>query len=181
MAGWYYGLGAAATVAALAIGVRILRQRIAVVTVTGPSMRPTLAAGDRVLVRRGDLRDLRPGQIVVFQRPANDRTWQTEPPRWLAGRPGWAIKRLVAVPGNPLPAEILAAANENPGLPVQGLLVPPRKLLVMGDNADDSFDSRHFGFVPAERLLGVVYRKLDQGSRQGQADPGRRRCRLGQP
>ncbi len=150
MNGPYYGLfAAAAAVIGLAVSVRMLRQRITVVTVTGHSMHPTLSAGDRVLVHRSDISDLRPGQIVVFQPPAGDRTW-----------PRWAIKRLVAVPGDPLPAEMLAAADDTPGLLIPELLVPPRKLLVMGDNADESFDSRHFGFVPAERLLGVVFREL---------------------
>jgi signal peptidase I len=161
MTGWYRSLGAAVVaVAVVAAGVRTLRHRIAVVTVTGQSMQPTLIAGDRVLVHRRDIRELRPGQIVVFQRPAGDRTWQAEPPRLVEGRPGWAIKRLVGIPGDPLPAEILAAASDNPQLLVPGLLVPRRKLLVMGDNPDHSFDSRHFGYVPAEQLLGVVHRKL---------------------
>jgi signal peptidase I len=46
------GLAAAATAGALTTGVWLLRRRIAVVAVTGPSMRPTLVDGDRVLVRR---------------------------------------------------------------------------------------------------------------------------------
>ena len=160
MAGWYSGLGATVVAVAVIIGLRTLRQRFAVVTVTGQSMQPTLIAGDRVLVRRRDIRELQSGQIVVFRRPASDSTWQTEPPRSADGGAGWAIKRLAAIPGDRLPAEILATADCNPELLVPGLVVPCQKLFVIGDNVDGSFDSRHFGYVPAEHLLGVVHSRL---------------------
>lgn len=35
------------------------------------------------------------------------------------------------------------------------LLVPPGKLLLLGDNRDDSFDGRYYGFVPRENLRGA--------------------------
>lgn len=34
------------------------------------------------------------------------------------------------------------------------VLVPAERYLVMGDNRDNSFDSRFFGFVPREQILG---------------------------
>ena len=42
------------------------------------------------------------------------------------------------------------SASRNFG-PVQ---VPTGRYLVMGDNRDNSFDSRGFGFVPREDILG---------------------------
>ncbi|MGW6502808.1 S26 family signal peptidase [Nonomuraea angiospora] len=38
--------------------------------------------------------------------------------------------------------------------------MPPGHLAVRGDNADESFDSRDFGYVPPERVVGVVIRRL---------------------
>ena len=34
------------------------------------------------------------------------------------------------------------------------VIVPPDQYLMLGDNRDNSADSRYFGFVPRERLIG---------------------------
>lgn len=44
-------------------------------------------------------------------------------------------------------------------------VVPPEKLFVMGDNRDDSYDSRSWGFVPRENVRGraqMIWISLDQ-------------------
>ncbi len=38
------------------------------------------------------------------------------------------------------------------------VVVPPQRYLVMGDNRDNSFDSRFFGFVPRSEILGQATR-----------------------
>ncbi|MEO8360003.1 MAG: signal peptidase I [Vicinamibacteria bacterium] len=38
------------------------------------------------------------------------------------------------------------------------VVVPARQYMVMGDNRDNSFDSRYFGFVPRSEILGHVTR-----------------------
>jgi signal peptidase I len=154
MAASLSGIGAMTAVIALAVVVAVLRRRIAVVAVIGSSMQPTLNAGDRVLVRRATIGDLRMGQIAVFERPDNERTWGTTPPRWPADRREWMIKRVAAVPGDRLPAGMLALCiTAEPA-------VPAGHVVVLGDNAASSLDSRQLGYIPAERLLGVVLRPL---------------------
>jgi signal peptidase I len=49
------------------------------------------------------------------------------------------------------------------------LTVPPGALFVMGDNRDNSSDSRYWGFVPRENIMGkplIVYWSYDAPSDQ---------------
>ena len=52
------------------------------------------------------------------------------------------------------------------GHPADGpITVPEGKIFVMGDNRDESRDSRYFGFVPIESVLGragIIYMSLDK-------------------
>lgn len=117
-----------------------LRRRYIVVTVDGPSMEPTYRHGDRVLVRRIRVGAVHRGQVVVLDGNVGELK---------------LIKRAVAVPGDLVPrAEVpaLRDAEEN--------AVPADQLVVLGDNTAHSHDSRHFGYVSAQRLLGVVTRRM---------------------
>ena len=45
------------------------------------------------------------------------------------------------------------------------LIVPEGSYFVLGDNRDDSYDSRYWGFVPRENVVGrplVIYWSMDQ-------------------
>lgn len=125
-----------------------LRRRVFAVTVEGASMEPALVAGDRLLARRLSGRGLRPGQIVILEKPAYPGGWH-----WSSARvPGladghWMIKRVAAVAGDPVPAELAS-----------GGLVPAGSIVVLGDNRDASIDSRELGFIPVTRVLGVAVR-----------------------
>ena len=150
-------LGAAASFAAAVLGVGLVRRRLAVVEVAGPSMEPVLSSGDRVLVRRARLSELRPGLIVVVEMPRLDLSYPELPPSWPSGHREWLIKRVAALPGDPLPAGV-PSPGPDPGHPG---LVPPGMFVVLGDNAKWSQDSRLIGCIPAERLLGVMIRPLN--------------------
>lgn len=136
----------------LAAGAAIgwLRWRLRIVTVSGESMWPTLAPGDRLLVRRIPLARVRTGDIVVIQHPERSNL-RPKPPENLR----WLIKRAVAVPGDPVPASVAPTLSIRPGSPVR-----EGALIAIGDNRDASFDSRVFGYVSASNLLGVVLRPM---------------------
>ncbi|MDQ0313297.1 signal peptidase I [Kitasatospora herbaricolor] len=142
---------------------RVLRGRVLAVTVTGPSMEPGLRDGDRVLVVRRRARRLHRGQVVVLGPRA-------APPVVLgAARAGslpapderpvgpaqLLIKRIAAAPGDLVPAALAAALRCPPGS-----TVPPDRFLVLGDNGPRSVDSRHFGYVTREQVVGVAVRPL---------------------
>jgi signal peptidase I len=151
----YAALGTAAAL----LAVLALRQRFAVITVSGDSMMPTLSPGDQVLVRRTCLERLRQGQIVVAEMPGPAGTWTTRF-RGRASRREWMIKRVAALPGDPLPQDCLPASVQP-----AGELVPPGRFVVLGDNLGWSTDSRQIGYVPAARLLGIVVRTIGHDRR----------------
>ncbi|WP_051468032.1 S26 family signal peptidase [Actinomadura oligospora] len=141
-------------------------RHLVVVTVEGHSMAPTFQDGDRVLVRRRGLADVRVGDIVVLE-PPNTPDFLTAPPPVAGGTaqaparpktPGaaaqvWNVKRVAAVPGDPVPS----------GVPGEGGTVPSGRLAVLGDNPD-SVDSRQRGLYPGDGLLGVVLRRLGRSA-----------------
>jgi len=129
------------TVLVVVTALVLVRRRFLTVTVTGRSMEPTLYDGDRVLVRRSPVEAVRAGQLVVLASPH-------------AGT-AWMIKRALAVPGDPVPrarvAALAGAAEPR---------VPADRLVVVGDNARFSDDSRRWGYLPGPLLLGIVVRHL---------------------
>ncbi|WP_433219638.1 signal peptidase I [Dactylosporangium sp. CS-047395] len=144
-------LALAAALLLVVAALAVLRRRFLAVTVSGVSMQPTLQPGDRVLVRRAGLGGIRAGQVVVLRDPESDDD---------AGE-DLMIKRAVAVPGDPVPdIDVTGTAV------LDGRTVPPGRMVVLGDNPAFSLDSRRLGFLPGERLLGVVVRRLSPGPPQ---------------
>ena len=131
--------------------------------VSGPSMTPTLLNGDRVILLSNFLyREVDAGDIVVMQIPSFD----TEP----------IVKRVIATGGQTVDLDFEAGEvyvdgvllqedyiNELTHLsyvdgPTFPVTVPDGCLFVMGDNRNDSADSRYgpIGMVDARRVLGRV-------------------------
>jgi signal peptidase I len=61
------------------------------------------------------------------------------------------VKRVAAIPGDPQPNWCMPVTT-GPA----GDLVPPGRFLILGDNPAWSQDSRQIGYIPGERLLGIV-------------------------
>lgn len=119
----------------------VLRWRFVEVRVVGRSMEPTLREGDRVLVRRTGT--VRRGQIAVLASP-----WRFDDSPWL-------IKRVAAAAGDPVPSDEVVWLRD-----VTDQVVPPERLVLLGDNRAASFDSRRAGYFEARHLLGVVVRTM---------------------
>lgn len=133
-----------------------VRLRYVVVTVEGRSMEPTLRDGDRLVVRRTRGRSVRRGQIVVYRDDLSEISHLgdlgAEVPAIAEIPEGislWVVKRAVAVGGDP---SSIAGRDGEP--------VPAGYLVVLGDAPDHSFDSRDFGYLRAERVMGVMVRRM---------------------
>ena len=135
--------------------------------IPSPSMAPTLEVGDRVLVNKLSYRthDVNRGDVVVFERP----------PQASNGGDGEIkdlIKRVVAVGGDTLEARdgnvyVNDELIEEPYL-VDGTLtdnlprqqIPEDFVFVMGDNRANSEDSRVFGPIDEDTIVGRAFVKV---------------------
>jgi signal peptidase I len=147
--------------------------------IPSPSMEQTLLIGDHLLVSRFGYdaqvpftnlhvslwRDPQRQQIVVFRPP-------------LPGAQDY-IKRIIGIPGdhveirdnvvwvNGRPLEepyLIETPLKPPDWKYGSVVVPPGHYFVMGDNRDNSEDSRYWGFVPRENIIGtplIIYMSLD--------------------
>lgn len=148
----YLAVAAVASAGAV-LAVAWMRRQLRVVTIHGDSMRPTFVPGNRVLVRRVPLSRVNTGDVIVLGDPALGGLGAAAPD----GRP-WLIKRAIAVPGDPVPASVAPVLSVAAGSPVRD-----GALIALGDNPDASVDSRQFGYVLADHLLGVVLRPMTAG------------------
>jgi signal peptidase I len=150
------------------------------------SMEPTLDVGDRVVVSRLAYRlgEPRHGQVAVFLRQTSRQAPQAQGPlSWvrramaqgLGGTPPGnedLIKRIVGVPGDILEGRGGKLWRNGrplvePYLPTNTytsdfgpVRVEPDHYWMMGDNREDSADSRYFGQVPRSALVGRAIAKV---------------------
>lgn len=179
--GWAMLL-AAALVLNAGIDISVMRV-IETYSVPAASMSPTLAPGDQIVVERvtrrartpqrgdivvfrsdgipalnpektvyikrvaglpGETVQIRPPDLVINGRPV------TEPVHFARRRAGLAFLESLALPVSSSNRVALASAESE-------LTLGPDEYFVIGDN-DNSFDSRYWGPVPAENILGRVTR-----------------------
>jgi signal peptidase I len=133
------------------------------------SMEQTLLVGDHLIMSRLGYdasvpfthyhlrlwREPRRQQMIIFRAP-------------IPGPDQDFIKRLIGLPGDRLEirqgvvyingsslAEPYRNGPPNPTDNYGPVTVPPRSYFALGDNRDDSFDSRYWGYVPESNILGT--------------------------
>ena len=132
------------------------------------SMQPTLGVYDRILVQKAffSWHDVREGDIVVFSHPPRDAC---------GGEQDDLVKRVIALPGQTIYSSgnniyingrLLAEPylpNDDPlGPPIPNASsqhpyrVPAGQFYVLGDNRDDSCDSRYWGPITGASIIGKV-------------------------
>lgn len=142
-------------------------------TIPSGSMYDTLEIGDFILLNRLAyvLDAPKRGDVVVFEYPLEPRK---DFIKRIAGAPGDRIKlvdKVLYLNGEPLEEKYRKINGETP-YPAQvspkdnfpEFTVPEGKYFMMGDNRDNSYDSRFWGFVDKSKIKGkalMIYWSLD--------------------
>jgi len=146
---------------ALVVALVIRAFFLAAFYIPSESMVPTLEKGDRVLVNKLSykLHDVHRGDVVVFERPPN------EPDNGIKD----LIKRVIALPGETIEVrdcKVLINGNalDEPYVKewsrtctAAPKVVGNNEVFVMGDNRDDSQDSRFFGPISQNLIVGRAF------------------------
>lgn len=128
--------------------------------VPSASMAPALEPGDRILTRDVAIDDLERGDVIVFEVPGDDST-----------APRRAVKRVIALPGESIEANggviaidfdtrlrepWLSEGGEDDELRIGRTELEQDEVYVLGDQRARSVDSRTYGPVDADDLVGRV-------------------------
>jgi signal peptidase I len=116
-------------------------------------------SGERIL----SIREPRRGDVVIFKFPLDS---SQDFVKRLIGLPGDTIlirDKQVYVNGQPFATTRERYTDPDIELPTAGprdnfgpVRVPAGSYFMMGDNRDESYDSRYWGFVPATDILGLA-------------------------
>ncbi len=154
---------AEAIVISLALAFLIRTFVIQAFKIPSGSMLPTLLVGDHLLVNKFiyRFRDPRRGDIVVFKFPQDRKTDFIKRVVAVEGEKVELKDRKVYIDGRPIDEPY--AFYENPAsldAEYGPTVVPPGKVFVMGDNRDNSYDSRFWGPVDRKDVVGkamIIY------------------------
>ena len=139
------------------------------------AMVPTLVPGDHVVVNKGAYRHAMPrrADVIVFEFPQDETKHFI---KRVIGLPGDVVEvrdQVVYLNGAVLSESYIQHTDtqiqpENARDNLRPATVPPDSYFVLGDNRESSLDSRFWGYVAKDRILGkaeFIYFSIDRTSK----------------
>lgn len=132
--------------------------------VSGASMEPNFTHGNYLLIDEITYRFREPerGEVIVFRSPTN--------------RSIFFIKRIIGLPGERVvvaDGKVRIFSSQGDEVPIRedylvttqtggktDIQLSVEEYAVFGDNRNNSFDSRNWGLLPAENIIGIVRVRL---------------------
>ena len=138
-------------------------------TIPSHSMENTILHGDYIVMSQltYQLRDVRRGDVIIFSLPDSLRTDSSQ-----FTLDELYIKRVIGVPGDTLVLTHESITVNDTLLPTppearppfdplfkprdrkRTVIIPKNHYFVLGDNRSNSYDSRSWGLLPADRIVG---------------------------
>jgi signal peptidase I len=130
----------------------VVRAAVHIYSIPSASMAPTLEVGDQIVVTPYFHADPERGHVIVFRSPLDENEL--------------LVKRVIGVPGDLIDSRlgrvrVGAHTLAEPYLvhpatsgAIEAQVVPAGSYFVMGDNREDSLDSRSWGTVPRANVVG---------------------------
>jgi signal peptidase I len=125
--------------------------------VPSPAMEPTYDQGEILRTRDIDGEDVDRGDVIILHLPNEDPDLPTMVVKRVIGLGGDKIAvegGVVYLDGQALDEPYLASGEQTP--PVETQVVPPGHIFVLGDDRDESYDSRTAGPVPIDNVIAIV-------------------------
>lgn len=137
--------------------------------IVGSSMKPSLHDGQRLLINKAVyfFREPEAGEVVVFQAPNNR---QADYIKRIIALPGDVVEvkeGVVYVNGSPLDEPYI---KDEPGYTLDPEKVPENNYFVLGDNRNNSSDSRSGWTVKREDIIGKAWLSIWPPDEWGLAD-----------
>lgn len=131
--------------------------------VKGESMEPSFEDGEYLLIDEISyyFREPQRGEVIIFRTPTNKAQFYI---KRIIGLPGETVEiknREVVIKNNANSSGFILSEKEYligaPSMNEQAFILKEGEYFVMGDNRAASYDSRHWGVLPRDNIIGKAW------------------------